>query len=318
MITKTLFDNYGGRDVYLYILDNGKIKVGVTDFGGILNFIEVDGVNVLVGFDKIESYINSHSYCGVTVGRVANRISNSRFTLGGKEYSVTPNEGTTCLHGGVKGFDKRFFDVKVDGEKLVLSLVSEDGDMGFPGKLCFTAVFCLEGKGIKITYTGVSDKDTLFSPTCHAYFNLNGGGSVMDTVLKINADGYTPIDDILIPLGNVESVEGTPLDFRAGKRIGEDYAGLGGKTYDHNFCLNGGDAVEAKGDRSGITLKAVTDLPGIQLYVGAPAAQNGQGGGPGFCLEPQFYPDAVNCGKFETPLLKANTPATHFVIYKFD
>ena len=212
MVTKTLFDNYEGRDVYLYTLDNGKIKAGITDFGGILNFLEVGGVNVLVGYNSIANYVNSRSYCGVTVGRVANRISNSRFTLGGKEYSISSNEGTTCLHGGVKGFDKRFFDAEIKGEKLVLSLVSADGDMGFPGRLEFTAEFELEGKGIKITYTGLSDADTLFSPTCHAYFNLNGGGPVMDTVLKINADCYTPTDDILIPLGHTEKVEGTPLD----------------------------------------------------------------------------------------------------------
>ena len=318
MVTKTLFDNYEGRDVYLYTLDNGKIKAGITDFGGILNFLEVGGVNVLVGYNSIANYVNSRSYCGVTVGRVANRISNSRFMLGGKEYSISSNEGTTCLHGGIKGFDKRFFDAEIKGEKLVLSLVSADGDMGFPGRLEFTAEFELEGKGIKITYTGLSDADTLFSPTCHAYFNLNGGGPVMNTVLKINADCYTPTDDILIPLGHTEKVEGTPLDFRAGKKIGSDYAKLGGKTYDHNFCLNGGEAVKAVADKSGITMRVETNLPGIQLYVGGPSAQNGQGGGYGFCLEPQFWPDAVNCEEFQTPYLKAGVKKSYGVTYKFD
>lgn len=320
MITKTLFDHYKGREVYLYTLSNDEISVGVLDFGGTLNFIRLKTdkgeKNILVGYDCVQSYLDSYSYCGTTVGRVANRIAGAKFTLEGEEYTVSANEGKNCLHGGMVGFDKRFYDVEVNGDTLVLSLTSADGDMGFPAELKFRVEFTLNGRELLITYSAVSDGTTVFAPTCHAYFNLNGGGEVMDTLLKINADNYTPVDECLIPLGTVESVKGTPLDFTKLKPIGQDYAKLGGKTYDHNFCLNGEHVATVQSLKSDIRVDVYTDMPGVQLYVGCPAV-NEHGGGYGFCLEPQFYPNAVNVEKFLTPILAANTKAEHFVKYCF-
>lgn len=306
--------------------------------------------NILVGYDCVQGYLSSHSYCGSTVGRVANRIAGAKFTLDGKEWHISPNENGVCrrslirqrtfrhwisyideqlcrysyqimfncLHGGEQGFDKRFYEAETDGDTLTLSLVSKDGDMGFPGNLHFKAEFTLEGRSLTIKYYGISDKTTLFSPTCHAYFNMNGGGEVMGNLLKINADNYTPVDEQLIPLGRTESVKGTPLDFTELKRIGEDYVKLGGKTYDHNFCLNNSLAVTAVGEKSGIKMEMQTDLPGLQLYVGKPAAYNGKGGGYGFCLEPQYYPNAVNVEGFETPILKENEEKHHYINLLFD
>lgn len=320
MITKTLFDKYNGKAVYLYTLANEEMEVGVLDFGGILNFIKLKTdkgeKNILVSYDNVQSYLDSHSYCGTTVGRVANRIAGAKFTLDGKEYKVSANENGNCLHGGVEGFDKKFYQAEEKGDTLVLSLTSADGDMGFPAELQFKVAFCLNGSQLKITYTGESDGTTLFAPTCHAYYNLNGGGEVMDTLLKINAEYYTPVDERLIPLGTVEAVKGTPLDFTQPKRIGEDYAKLGGKTYDHNFCLNGNHAATVHSLESDITMDVYTDMTGLQLYVGCPAI-NEHGGGYGFCLEPQFYPNAVNVPSFETPLLRANTPTEHYVKLSF-
>lgn len=320
MITKTQFDMYNGKAVHLYTLENEEIEVGVLDFGGILNFIKLKTdkgeKNILVGYDNVQSYLDSHSYCGTTVGRVANRIAGAKFTLDGKEYKVSANENGNCLHGGVEGFDKRFYNVEISGDALVLSLTSADGDMGFPAELEFKVEFRLSGRELLIKYTGVSDKTTLFSPTCHAYYNLNGGGQVMDTLLQINAEYYTPVDEQLIPLGTVEAVKGTPLDFTALKRIGEDYAKLGGKTYDHNFCLGGNHAATVHSLASGITMEVYTDMPGVQLYVGCPAI-DGHGGGYGFCLEPQYFPNAVNVKDFETPILRANTPTEHYVKLSF-
>lgn len=320
MITKTQFDKYNGKKVYLYTLVNEEIEVGVLDFGGILNFIKLKTdkgeKNILVGYDNVQSYIDSRSYCGTSVGRVANRIAGAKFTLDGKEYKVSANENGNCLHGGTEGFDKRFYQAEEKGDTLVLSLTSADGDMGFPAELRFKVAFCLNGSQLTITYTGESDGTTLFAPTCHAYYNLNGGGEVMDTLMKINAEYYTPVDEQLIPLGTVEPVKGTPLDFTALKRIGEDYAKLGGKTYDHNFCLNGNHAATVHSLASDITMDVYTDMPGLQLYVGCPA-MDGHGGGYGFCLEPQFYPNAVNVQDFETPFLRANTPAEHYVKLSF-
>lgn len=321
MITKTLFDKYNGRDVYLYTIENDDIKVGVLDFGGILNFIKLNTFkgekNILIGYDSIQGYLNSKAYVGATVGRVANRIAGSKFTLDGIEWHISPNEGQNCLHGGVEGFDKRFYDVEVNGDTLTLSLTSPDGDMGFPGELKFKVEFALNGRELTIKYSGISDKDTLFSPTCHAYFNMNGEGEVMGNLLKINAQSYTPVDEALIPLGTKESVKGTPLDFTSLKPIGVDYAQLGGKTYDHNFCLSGIPAAVAHGEISGITMELNTDLPGLQFYVGKPISYNGKGGGYGFCLEPQFFPNAVNVESFETPILKANTEKVYTVRYAF-
>lgn len=321
MITKTLFDNFNGRDVHLYTISNGDIKVGVLDFGGILNFIKLNTPkgekNILVGYDSVSGYINSRAYVSATVGRVANRIAGSKFFLNGKEWRISPNEGENCLHGGTEGFDKRFFGAEVNGDTLTLSLTSPDGDMGFPGKLDFKVSFSLCGNQLTVKYRAVSDKDTLFSPTCHAYFNMNGEGEVMGNELMINADKYTPVDDALIPLGTIESVENTPLDFTSAKPIGRDYAELGGKTYDHNFCLSGSPAAVARGEKSGITMEMKTDLPGVQLYVGKPAAYNGNGGGCGFCLEPQYFPNAVNVDLFETPLLAAGEEREYFINYSF-
>ncbi|MDE6373058.1 MAG: hypothetical protein K2L72_01010, partial [Clostridia bacterium] len=202
MITKTLFDNYNGKNVYLYTLLNESMKVGVLDFGATLNFIKkrTNGGerNILIGYDCVRGYLNSSSYCGTTVGRVANRIAGAKFTIDGKEYKVSANEGETCLHGGVVGFDKRFYAAETDGDTLKLSLTSDDGDMGFPAELEFTVEFTLSGNELLISYTGVSDGKTLFAPTCHAYFNMNGAGEVMENLLKINADNYTPVDEKLI------------------------------------------------------------------------------------------------------------------------
>lgn len=320
MITRTLFDTYHGEAVHLYTLANEEMQVGVLDFGGILNFIKLKTdkgeKNILVGYDNVQSYLDSCSYCGTTVGRVANRIAGAKFTLNGKEWHISPNENGNCLHGGAEGYDKKFYGTEISGDTLTLSLTSADGDMGFPGTLRFKAEFRLSGRELFIKYTGVSDQTTLFSPTCHAYFNLNGGGQVMDTLLQIHADGYTPVDGALIPLGTIESVKGTPLDFTALKRIGEDYTKLGGKTYDVNFCLSGNHAATVHSLASDITMNVYTDMPGVQLYVGCPAI-NESGGGYGFCLEPQYFPNAVNVKDFETPILRGNTPTEHYVKYRF-
>ena len=320
-ITRSHFGEFNGKEVQLFTLDNGEMQVGVLDFGGIVNFIKLatpnGEVNACLGYDSVEGYLAGGGYCSVTVGRVANRIANSRFTLEGREYEISANEGVNSLHGGKVGFDRNVFDSSIEGDVLVLSHVSPDGDMGYPGTLNFKATFTLEGRALLIKYYGKSDKTTLFSPTCHAYFNLGGGGKVFDTLLKINADYYTPTDDALIPLGVKARVKGTPLDFTSLKKIGEDYDKLGGKTYDHNFCLNGANAVSAHNLESGVTLDMSTDLPAVQLYVGGPAPYNGKGGGHGFCLEPQYIPNAINVEDFESPILKAGEEKCYFVKYSF-
>lgn len=322
MITKTPFDIYNGKQVSLYILENEKIKAGVLDYGGVLNFIKLktpEGEkDMCVTYKSVKAY-EGKGYCSATVGRVANRIKGSAFTIEGKQYNVSANENGNCLHGGAEGFDKRFFDAEIKGETLALSLVSPDGDMGFPGNLEFKVEFSLDGGTVNIVYTGKCDKATPFSPTCHAYFNLNGGGEVLDTLLKINAEGYTPVDGALIPLGTVESVKGTPYDFTEPKRIGKDIGKVGAiGTYDINFALSGNPAVEAVSGDGKVKMTMQTDFCGVQLYVGRPSEYINGEGGYGFCLEPQYFPNAINQAGFEKPVLKAGEEAKHFIKYSFE
>lgn len=330
MIKKCLFDNYCGRDVWLYELSGEGIKVGITDFGAAVNYIKIaaDGAerDVCIGFDDIESRLESATYCGATIGRVANRIGGGRFALNGREYDLPKNDNGNTLHGGTCGFDRKFFDAKVDGERLTLSLVSADGDMGFPGSLSLSVRFTLCGRALNIEYEATSDEDTVWAPTCHAYFDLDGGRNIADTLLKINADCFMPVNAQLIPQGGLKSVVGTPFDFTSYKRIGEsidadDEQLRRGGGYDHNFVLNGGHAASARCESSGIGLDVYTDMPGVQFYSGNMMKGKARGWEllprQAFCLEPQFFPDAVNNAQYASPILKAGETKRHFIKYEF-
>ncbi len=320
MITKSLFDEYNGKPVYIYTIANDFVSVGILNFGATVNFIKLNTVqgekNICIGYNCIQSYVDSKAYCGATVGRIANRVAGAKFELDGKQFILSANEGNNCLHGGEEGFDKRFYTAEIKGDTLALSLVSPDGDMGFHGELHFRAEFTLIDRELLVKYIAKSNKTTAFAPTCHIYFNLNGG-DVMDTVLNINADSYTPVDNSLVPTGEIKSVIGTPFDFTKPKTIGRDYGELGGNTYDNNFCLGGNYVGTAYSQASGVKLNVYTDLPGVQLYVGCPAI-NENGGGNGFCLEPQFFPNAVNVKAFKSPVLPSGCERTYSIRYTFD
>lgn len=334
MITKKVFDKYDGKQVNIYELANAKIKVGIIDFGCAIQYIKlslpIGERDVCLGFDNVKNYISSDMYCGATIGRVANRIAGATFKLNGKTYNIPKNDGDNCNHGGTVGFDKKFYDVKEEGDKLIFSLLSPDGDMGFDGNLNLNVEFTLEDTSLKIVYKAKSDKDTLFAPTCHTYFNLDGNGDIYDTQLKINADKFTPITPSLIPTGEIASVKGTPFDFTQFKTIGRDIdepnAQLkNGSGYDHNFVLNSNDAgapsAIAVSRDAQVELILKTDLPGLQLYTGnfiKGVAKSGKlTPRQAFCLEPQFFPNAVNTPTFPTPILKSNTPQTHHITYTF-
>lgn len=330
MITRSLFDYYNGRKVYLYTLANDILKVGIIDFGAAIQFIKLNSphgeIDVTLGFNCISEYINSGMYCGATIGRVSNRIKKAEFLLNGQKIKLSKNEGENHLHGGAYGFDKKFFIVQEDADKLVFMYYSKHNDQGYPGNLTFQVEFCLHGSNLKIIYVAKSDRDTIWSPTCHTYFNLNGKGNIKDTLLRINAEKYTPVDDSLTPTGELLPVKDTPFDFTFLKPIGNDIETdcvqlkiAGG--YDHNFILKGNYAATAKGDNSGITLELYTDMPGLQFYSGNYIKGNGKNGElcprEGFCLEPQFFPNAVNISSFQKPLLKANTQKRYFIEYQF-
>lgn len=327
---KFLYDRYEDRDVFMYVLGDDKFSVGVVDLGARLNFIKVNGVDVVLGFDSVEDYLHSASYAGATIGRVANRIARGKFELDGKTYELYCNNGKNHLHGGKRGYDMRFFEVvSADDDKVVMRYTSDDGEEGYPGKLVLTVEIAVENRTVDMKFTAVCDKTTLWNPTNHTYFNLNGdaSGDNRGNILCLRASHYTPTDDGLIPTGEKRGVVGTPFDFNAPKAIGKDYgcAELEPTNgYDHNFVLTSERAATVKGDKSGIVMDLYTDMPCIQLYTAGSLGEcRGKNGAKystwqGFCLEPQFCPNAINMTGFDKPVLEAGETRSHYVRYEFE
>ncbi len=301
-------------------------------------------VDVLLGFDDVSGYeSDSNQYFGCTTGRVCNRIAKGKFSLDGKDYTLAINNEPNHLHGGVeKSLDKLvwkatpFADNK--GQGVTFSCTSPDGDEGYPGTLDVTVTYFVpaDRNAIIISYTAKTDKATPVNLTNHAYFNLAGEGSatVLDHMLRLNADRYTPTDDTLIPTGKIDPVEGTDLDFRKRTRIGDRIESVG-KTaaigYDHNFVLNerAADAdmtlaailVDPQSKRR---MRVMTTEPGIQFYSGNfLKGQTGKGGKTyahrsALCLETQHHPDSVNHPEFPTTILKPGATFESKTSYAFD
>ena len=319
-MTKQLFGTIDGKDVYKYTLSGNGVTVSVINFGAAVQSIVVDGVETVQSFAHAEDYKNRSGYVCGAIGRVANRIADAKFTLDGTTYNVTKNEGDNQLHGGKVGFNHKFFDVEETDDGVTMTYVSADGEEGFPGKLTFTVKFTLVDRTFRIDYSACSDKDTVWAPTHHFYFNLNGQvGGANSNILAIYADGYTPVDEHLIPLGNVLPVDGTPFDFRTAKQVGRDKTERG--IYDHNFMLNGNHAATMTGDQSGITMDIYTDMPAMQMYTGAGGEEKRAVSDPtargGVALEPQFVPNAINMDGFAKPILKSGETQTHYISLTF-
>lgn len=334
MIKKTIFDVYDNKPVHLYELQGDGITVGITDFGARIQYVKLATKSgerdVCLGYATAEDYVNRSGHFGATVGRCANRIARGEFELNGKLYKLSCNKGTYHSHGGYVGFDKRFFDAEVQGNKLMLSLLSPDGEEGYPGNLQLKVVYSLTGKELLVEFFATSDADTLWNPTNHAYFNLDGhdSGVVYNQLLTLNADFFTPCDENLIPTGEILPVQGTPFDFTTEKRLGdgilssdERIARLGG--LDHNFILRGEHAATATNSDKSVSMNIYTDMPALQLYTtNSLASFTGQNGVTyskhnAFCLEPQYCPNAINTPAFKSPILKRNTPTRHYIKYVF-
>ncbi len=331
-----------GRPVEQYTLRAGGLSCGILTYGGALRALRVPDrtgrpVDVVLGFDSLEDYRRQDKYMGALVGRFANRIGGARFTLEGRDYPLAANDGPNHLHGGLTGFDKQIWTVEdADERSLHLSLVSPDGQEGYPGTLSVHASYTLTAEGLTIAYHAETDAPTICALTSHGYFNLGGHGSgpVLDQTIEILADRYTPTGPGSIPTGAVEAVEGTPMDLRRpttiGARIDEDFPQLrlaGG--YDHNWAINGDagtlrPAARAACGDTGISMEVWTTLPGIQFYsgnylAGCPA---GKGGARydrrwGFCLEAQMFPDAPNHPEFPSCVLRPGEEWVHAVQYRF-
>jgi aldose 1-epimerase len=295
--------------------------------------------DVVFGFDNMAGYESKgNGYFGATVGRVANRIAGGKFTLDGKEYTLAKNDGPNTLHGGVKrSLDKVIWTgqpfERGKEQGVSFKYVSPDGEEGFPGELKIRVTYTLTDKNeLRIEYNAVTDKATPVNLTNHAYFNLSGAGSpaIADHELKLEADHYTPVDETLIPTGELAPVAGTPLDFRKFHKIGERVDQLNdkpGKGYDHNFALNHHDgklalAATVRDRKSGRVLRVFTTEPGIQFYGGNFLdGVKGKGGKAykyrsGFCLETQHFPDSVNQPKFPSVVLKPGKTYKHTCVYQ--
>ena len=332
-----------GSAVEAYRITNSHgAYVTVLNYGAIVKDIAVpdkDGhiTDVVLGYDTLDKYETNPNFFGACIGRSGNRIANSTFTIDGREYHLTENEGHNNLHSGPDGFEKRIWKA-VPQERngcVSFSLVSPDGDQGFPGNFKVTVTYMLtEQNKFKIHYEGISDADTVANMTNHSYFNLNGegSGSILDHSVLIHADGYTPVGEGLIPVGSVAPVAGTPFDFREMKKIGRDIAANGNEQlalaggFDHNFALNGEglrNVAEAVGDRSGIVMTVMTDQPGMQFYAGnyisGPAGKHSHEYKPrdGFAMETQHFPNSVNTPAFESPIIAAGAKYSTTTCYTF-
>lgn len=331
-----------GTEVSLFILDNGKASVYITDLGAhivALNVPDKEGIltDVVLGADNCTAYAGDISYMGATVGRFANRIANGKFVLNGKEYTLATNNGPNHLHGGNVGFNHRMFDAYVDGETLTMSYFSPDGEEGFPGNLKFEVSFTLgQDNDLAIEYKAVSDADTVVNFTNHAYFNLNGAineKTVYNHTLMIAADSFCRCDKNCLADGTIVPVRGTDMDFRTHaclkERLNSDYvdiASAGG--IDHNFVLSmeKGEFKEAAQlycEDTGILLECFTDQPGIQIYTGNGTNYSGGKGGAHYgkhtavCLETQNFPNATSFNYFPSPVLKAGEEFYSKTVYRF-
>lgn len=332
MITKKLFDKYNGKDIYAYTLAD-EIEVTVCTLGATVLSLKVPDkkgelVDVVLGMTHACDVIDKGDYMGAVVGRCANRIAKGRFTLNGVEYQLAQNNGNAHLHGGDVGFNCKVFDATAEGNTLTLTTFSPDGEEGYPGNLELTVKYTVSGSTLKIEYFAQSDKDTLFNPTNHAYFNLNGesSGSIEDNWLQINASHYLQINEDLIPTTRCH-VEGTPFDFRRAKPIGKDIHNdtdtqlkiAGG--YDHNFCLTAHYAALAYSPKTDIVMNVFTDMKGMQLYTGnfltGNVGKSKYGKRSGFCLETQYYPDAINRDDCDKPILRAGEKIHLQTLYSF-
>jgi aldose 1-epimerase len=333
-----------GTAVDRYVITNANgMMAKVITYGAILTeLLYIDknghGVDVVLGFDNLESYLAHHPHFGATTGRVANRIAKGKFTLDGKEYTLAVNNGPNALHGGLKGFDKVVWKAEPkktpEAAGVQLTYVSKDGEEGYPGNLTTVVTYTLNNQNeLRMDYKATTDKPTPVNLTNHSYFNLAGAesGDILGHELTLEADEYTPADDTLIPTGEIRSVKGTPLDFTQAATIGSRIAQITDKTggYDHNFvlrCKGKKLALAARvfEPKSGHVMEMYTTEPGVQLYTAN--GLNGQLKGKGgvaynkyqaFCLEAQHFPDAVNHPEFPSIILRPGETYTQTTVYKF-
>ena len=342
-VTKSVFgETPDGTKVEIYTLEEGALKARIMTYGARVVTLEVPDrsgkvADVVLGYESLAGYTaDPKSYFGSVVGRYGNRIAHATFSLDGQDYHTPANDGTNTLHGGLVGFDKRVWQGREIPNGVEMTLVSNDGDQGFPGTLTARVRYTLSAHALKIEYFATTDKDTVLNLTNHSYFNLagEGNGDILGHLVRIPADRYTPVDANLIPTGELAPVAGTPLDFHKATAIGARIEDSNeqmklGKGYDHNYVLNGKmgemqEAAQVTDPTSGRVLTVETTQPGVQFYSGnfLDGTLHGKHGHvygrrTGFCLETQHFPDSPNHPKFPTSELKPGQTYHYVTEFRF-
>jgi len=346
-LQKKYFDTIiNGKEVNLYLLKNDSIQAAFTNYGGRIIGLKVPDKNgkmtdVVVGMNSIKAYAEaSEPYFGATIGRVANRIDKGKFEIDGKQYTIPQNNGDNSLHGGENGFQYVVFDAnQINDHTLVLTYKSQDGEEGFPGNLEVKVSYTLtKDRALKIEYKAQTDKVTPVNLTNHAFFNLNGegSGSVLGHKLQIFANYFTPVNEGLIPTGELRNVKNTPFDFRELHEIGEGIDTKNtqleyGVGYDHNYVLSNSNkgemnhAAKVIGDKSGIVMDVYTEEPGLQFYSGnfmqgKNTFKNGSQDEfrTAFALETQHFPNTPNQPDFPSINLEKDEIYHTVSVYKFN
>ena len=340
-VTKAEFGKLSdGSTVDVYTLADATLNIRIITFGAHVISVKAPDktgaiADVVLGYDTMAGYMaDDKTYMGSIVGRYGNRIGKGQFTVGGVKAQLPLNNNGNTLHGGTKGFDRLNWTGKQVPNGVELTVVSPDGDMGFPGKLTAHITYTLVNDKLRMDYAATTDKPTVVNLTNHSYFNLAGKGTILDHVVKINAAKYTPTDAGLIPTGELAPVAGTPFDFNKPTAIGarintpNDQLKIGG-GYDHNWVLNAPHtlvipAAVVVDPASGRTLKVFTTEPGVQFYTGnsLTGSFKGRDGmvyakNTGFCLETQHYPDSPNQPKFPSTTITPTKPYKTSTIFEF-
>jgi aldose 1-epimerase len=344
----TVYKSYFGRlphgpAVTVYTLTNKNgMSVSIMDYGATIISLRAPDRNgklddVVLGFDHLAQYLTAKDYFGATVGRYGNRISRGQFALDGTKYQLAVNNGPNALHGGLRGFDKRmwsFEQVESDVPAVRFTYLSKDGEEGYPGNLYVSVTFSLnDDNELSIEYSASTDKKTVLNLTNHSYFNLHGAGNgtILDELATLHADKFTPVDDTLIPTGEIKDVAGTPYDFRQPTAVGAHIKELTNKPqgYDFNYVLNKGyfskTALAAVIDdpTTGRRLEVTTDQPGLQFYtgnfltgyLGRDHKRYPQYGA--LCLETQHFPDSPNHDDFPSTVLQPGEDFKSKTVYAF-
>ena len=343
---KVTINDYGtlptGELVKQYTLENKEgMSVSILNYGGIITSVKVKNKegkfeNIALGYDSLENYVDNDPYLGAIIGRVGNRIANGSFTLNDEIYNLKVNNGPNHLHGGLKGFDKVVWDVKIqeEQEKVLLHLFYKSAHMeeGYPGNLNTHVTYILDNYNqLSVNYKAQTDSTTIVNLTQHSYFNLSGdfNSTILDHQLQIDADAITTLNQNMIPTGDYTDLTDTPLDFRVLKSIGKDINSSNQQIeiaggYDHNYVINKPslDSSFAKviHSNSGRVMEVFTDQPGVQLYTGnflEAINDNYMGKRSGFCLETQHFPDSPNQSNFPSIVLEPGMVYNTTTKFKF-